>query len=239
MTFRSNWVDVSIKTAGFTLVGAAALLLAACAANPQLVPAPPANQLNDQTVGAVAQTEGVRIVAAVQAWDAVPRHIQEVQPVLVTIHNHSGRTLLVQYAKFQLVSADGRRYRALAPLSLDEKATVTVQDFEPYYGEFYSGFAVAPYWDTYYDVFGLYDSFIYDPYYYDTYDLRQIELPTGAMLERAMPEGALAPGGMAKGFLYFEELHTGMQGVHLRVELVNARSGDQFGTLTIPFDVVD
>ena len=56
------------------------------------------------------------------------------------------------------------------------------------------------------------------------------------MLRPALPEGVLQPGGHAQGFLYF---HTEERGaaVEFLVSLVDASSGQSFGTISIPFTV--
>lgn len=213
-------------------------VLAGCTSNPQLHPAAGAKRLSGPAIGAVASAQGVQLEAAVQTWDGAPRDLKQVQPVLLTIHNRSERPLRVQYKAFQLVAADGTPYRALAPMAIDKSATVRVQDFSPYYATDFSGFRSAPYWGPYYGGFGgIYTGFGYDPFYYDTYDLRSIQLPTRDMLERALPEGVVDPGGSAKGYLYFEKLKHNPKEVQLQAELISARTGEQFGMVSIPFDV--
>ena len=62
-------------------------------------------------------------------------------------------------------------------------------------------------------------------------------LPTEDMMKSALPEGTLAPGGTMTGFLYFQNVGEREGEVTLRARLVDARTGEQFGALAIPFAV--
>jgi hypothetical protein len=57
------------------------------------------------------------------------------------------------------------------------------------------------------------------------------------MLRRALPEGTLEDGGALDGFLYFQDVGEREGRVTLEARLVDARTGEQFGTLSIPFQV--
>jgi hypothetical protein len=57
------------------------------------------------------------------------------------------------------------------------------------------------------------------------------------MLRRALPEGTLEPGGTVTGFIYFQGVSEREGSVTLQARLVDARTGEQFGTLSIPFGV--
>jgi hypothetical protein len=79
-------------------------------------------------------------------------------------------------------------------------------------------------------------SFPVDPVYYDTY-LAQwpVNLPTEDMLRRALPEGVVVNGGEVSGFLYFQDVPPGMESVSFQFDLVDADTGQQFGSVRIPF----
>lgn len=100
------------------------------------------------------------------------------------------------------------------------------QDYfvSPTYGDLWRG---VPHWSG---------AFPSDPEYYDTY-LPQwpVNLPTEDMVRRALPEGVLADGGEVSGFLYFQRVPAGMGAVNFQLELVDARTEQQFGTVRIPF----
>ena len=55
------------------------------------------------------------------------------------------------------------------------------------------------------------------------------------MLEEALPEGAIADVGSASGFLYFQLARSRERQVDLEMALVDAQSGEKFGTARIPF----
>lgn len=60
-------------------------------------------------------------------------------------------------------------------------------------------------------------------------------LPTPEMLRRAVPEGMIEPGGELAGFLFLERIDPREDRVRFRADRVNARSGESFGEVTIPF----
>jgi hypothetical protein len=62
-------------------------------------------------------------------------------------------------------------------------------------------------------------------------------LPTWDMVRRALPEGTLPPGATITGFLYFPEVSAHERRVTLQARLVDARTGDAFDVLEVPFDV--
>jgi hypothetical protein len=57
------------------------------------------------------------------------------------------------------------------------------------------------------------------------------------MVRQALPQGTLEPGGTVTGFLYFQDVSEREGSVTLQARLVDARTGEQFGTLSIPFGV--
>jgi hypothetical protein len=68
---------------------------------------------------------------------------------------------------------------------------------------------------------------------------REIVLPTEEILERALPEGVIDPGGQVEGFLHFAKVDVEESRDRFRADLVNARDGDVFGTITTRFTVED
>jgi hypothetical protein len=54
------------------------------------------------------------------------------------------------------------------------------------------------------------------------------------MLQRALPEGVVEPGGRVGGFLYFQRLE-GPGPFTFSVDLVDAKTGERLGVITIPF----
>ena len=216
-------------TAGFAL--------GACAPQADLEPAPQANPVAGRGEGAAATEAGVRVVARTDAWSATPENLgTQVTPILVEVENNSDVPLRLRYDAFQLMGSQ-RTFAAIPPFLVGGEVTQPVTT--PYYTG--TGFTVAEYLSPYYPGVPTFadPSFAYDPLYYDTYypQFRDIDLPTEDMLQRALPEGVLDPQGRTAGFLYFENV--GAEGdvnrVSFQAELINARTGEQFGTITIPF----
>jgi hypothetical protein len=54
------------------------------------------------------------------------------------------------------------------------------------------------------------------------------------MLDRALPDGVVEPGGRVGGFLYFQRLERPGP-FTFSVDLVDAKTGQRFGAITIPF----
>lgn len=225
------------------LAGAAmALGLTACGpAEPELVPAPAANEVAGRGEGAVAYDEGVRVAVRADAWDARPEQLsQELTPLLVTITNRGEVPLRVRYNMFQLTARDGERFEVMPPYSINQTVTQAQTVTRPAYPT--SNFYVAPYLSNYYPGYGVYSGpFGYDPVYYDPYVTvwNQIRLPTDDMVQRALPEGVVMPGGEVQGFLYFEDVGDGTERVQFTADLRSATAGNLFGEVTIPFQVTE
>lgn len=99
--------------------------------------------------------------------------------------------------------------------------------FAPYWGYGYSGIGVWPYWwgpNT-----GYYN--LYYPY------MQSFHLPTRSMLRKGLPEGVIAPGGYVDGFLYFSKVNPKVSNVEFVAKLQQAKTGNQFGEIEIPFQV--
>ena len=226
-----------------TLLAASATALAACSGpGTQLDPAPGATTIGTET--AVDRVRGVRMTAETGAWEGLASVKTEVTPIRVTIENGSAAPLRLRYNEFALVGSDGRRYAALPPYGVEGEvdtprlagtyAPVTAPGFT------YSGFRVAPYYGSLYPTLTAYnDPFHYDRVYYDRYypAYRDIELPTQTMVREVLPEGVIDPGGRVSGFLYFERVDPASARVRFRADLADARTGEQFGEITIPFVV--
>ncbi|MBU8899847.1 hypothetical protein DRW03_15890 [Corallococcus sp. H22C18031201] len=234
-------------------VGIAVLMLiAGCAPTAsQLRPAPSAQVVQGDTAAATTQQEGVHLVADGTAWKGHPSDLgQRLTPVFVQVQNQSDRPLRIQYSAFSLVGADSHfHYSALPLLALqnglaqgtggsgnnnDNRYAPASWSVGLGYGFGYGpgwrrGFGWGPYWGGPW----------FDPYYYPGYYGAPYPepLPTEDMLTRALPEGTLAPGGRLDGFLYFQGVTRRESAVKLELKLVDARTGEAFGTLDIPFQV--
>ncbi|WP_233610267.1 MULTISPECIES: hypothetical protein [Corallococcus] len=231
-------------------VGALGLMLmAGCAAETKLRPTPEAGILQDNKSSAITEQEGVRLTADGAAWHGSPSDLERrVTPVYVRLENQGQRPLRLQYKDFALVGQESRfRYSALPPLSLrratssrDTEAQATILPASGPRGRVWvgGGYGYGPYrgWGP-----GWYGpgpwgwgSPFYGPYPYTYYEQ---PLPTEDMLNNALPEGTLEPGGTQEGFLYFQGVAHRENAVTLQVKLVDAETGEPFGSLGIPFQV--
>jgi hypothetical protein len=223
------------------------LAMAGCIPEAQLQPRPDARSLAGDTSAAVAETAGVRLIADGAAWKGHPGNLERrLTPVEIRLENHSGRTLSIRYELFDLVGESRFRYSALSPLLMEEAndaGPTCVAGYMPRYSwglnaswgprRGWRGRSLwRPWWQSpYYDPF-------YDPYYGPPPYVRCEEpLPTEDMLDRALPEGSLEDGGTVAGFLYFQGVADRERQVVLQARLVDAKSGEPLGELSIPFQV--
>jgi hypothetical protein len=222
-------------------------LIAGCIPETQLQPRPDARSLAGDPSAAVAETDGVRLIADGAAWKGTPSNLERrLTPVEVRLENHSGRTLNVRYTFFDLLGESRFQYAALAPMSLKDATDAQpscVAGYTPRYWSLGASWGPrrgwrqgypgrTPWWPSpYYDPF-------YDPFYGPTPYVRCDEpLPTRDMLEQALPEGTLENGGTISGFLYFQGVGAREHQVTLQARLVDATTGEPFGQVSIPFQV--
>jgi hypothetical protein len=205
---------------------------------PELTPAPAANRVLGLEDAAMAEVAGVRTIVRAGAWTGVPAALPELTPLQTSIENRSGRPLRIQYHQFALVTPSGRRYAALPPYKIEGTAVSSGPIMAP--GFPYRDFSFAPYYNPRpLELPGWPGPFPYDPDYGSRYySLWRAPLPTEDMLEKALPEGVLAEGGyLQAGFLYFEEVDEELSQLDFTFELVDATSGERFGTIRIPFTI--
>ena len=205
-------------------------MTAGCARTPVLVPAPDSSlQVTGSTV--VDKIKGVSVAVSGDKWKGDFQVRDFVTPMEVTINNRHGSLLKIGYNLFSLRDTSGNLYSVLPPYSV--KGTIRE------YGSSYycPGFYVAPYYSQFYPRMpGYPDPFYYDPFYYDYYYncWRDVNLPTPEMLDLALPEGVLENGAKATGFLYFEKIGEADR-YTFEMDLVDAKTGERFGTVSIPF----
>jgi hypothetical protein len=229
---------------------AALLLAAGCVTETKLQPSPLAQ--TTQGGAAVAEAEGVRLVADGDAWKGRPSYLERVvTPVEVRIENQSGRPLRIEYEYFALEGGSRFQYAALSPFELRDEGLgvggsgdvrmhmgVGSSPWGWRSGPFLGSHGWGPWsrgWhDPFYDPW--YDPFFGGPYASGYWNPPE-PLPTRDMLRRALPEGTLEPGGTLTGFLYFQDVSEREGSVTLQARLVDARTGEQFATLSIPFGV--
>jgi hypothetical protein len=213
-----------------------------CASAPTIGPADDA-QLADGGPGATATAHGVRLVATVDRWRWNPGELDEfVTPMLIDIENKGDRPVRVRLSDIRLMGDRGVDLAALPPYRIKGRVERTVQT----HAYAVEGFYAAPHLRHHYSRYPIYDDpFFYNRHYYRTYHpvyrTYAIELPTQAMLDRALPEGVLEPGGKVTGFTYFERVDGKVakrtKALLLVMKVADAESGEELGTVEIPFAV--
>ncbi len=220
------------------------LALAGCGSQAQLTPAPGAKEVVGEPFAAVSNVDSVDVLAEPNVWIGRAAILDDVTPIRVTIQNHGTRPVRIRYTDFSLVGPRGVRYAALPPYGVSGTVQEPVVENlyppveEPEFDE--DGFDVAPYLGPMYPTLAHWAGpFYYDPLYYDNYYTywKSINLPTREMVREALPEGVVEPNGHISGYLYFQKVSPGEAQVVFRQDLVNARTGNIFGTVTIPFSV--
>lgn len=217
-------------------------LIAGCLPEARLQPLPGGKSPAGDTSIAVTEAHGVRLIADGDGWDGYPKNLERrLTPVEVRLENHSGRALRVRYEHFDVEGATRFHYAAIPPLSLDENsdgsepictASAWPRDYRwGWYGRGWEARPYRPWWST-----PLYDPY-YDPFFSPQHMRCEQPLPSKDMLEQALPEGTLENGGSVAGFLYFQNVSEREKQVTLQAQLVDARTGEPFGSLSIPFQV--
>lgn len=214
-----------------------------CASKAELSPAPAAHQVPGVRDAAVAEVSGVEMQVESDAWPGPTDIDEEVTPLRVRIENGSSHPLRIRYSEFALISYSGHRHAAVPPYAVtgSVEEPVIADPHDPITPTIaHSRFRVASHYRPIYPHLTVFpDPFYYDPFYHRHYSAywRNIPLPTPAMLERVLPEGVVDPGGMLEGHLYFEPVSTEEVRVRFRADLVDAASGEEFGEISVPFDV--
>lgn len=184
---------------------------------------------------------GVRMTVEGNAWDGIPRALDAVVPVKVSIQNDSGRPLRVRFKDLQLSASEGEALAALPPVSIEQAMQAVGGSGEgaidpdidadrffvvPKVSGLYAG---LPTWKGRFD----FDAGYYGGLYGDW----PVRLPTLDMVRKAIPEGVIDRGGRVSGFLYFRNVPQGLDRVRLQVQLVDADTGAEFGAVDVPFIV--
>jgi len=236
------------------LVLTSIVAFAGCIHDVDLVPAPSAARVEGVKRAAYADVGGVHVTVRSDSWRGSPRDLEyRMTPLEISIENSSGRSLRLVYENFELITKDGVHLSAIPPYNLDQdgpaartepSATVTLVDdrgprrhriehrrfrVAPYYGRYYPG---IPSWDL-----GMRGNWSW-PYYGAHYADWPQALPTEDMLDEALPEGSLESDGFVRGFVYFPTIKQKQGNVTFSVKMVDAETGESFGTVQIPFTVI-
>jgi hypothetical protein len=221
-------------------IGVFAGSLAGCGSTSRLEPAPGTAVVPGESDAALVTSSGVSISIDPGGWAGEPVNLEEiVESFEVTVQNRSNHPLRLRYDDFQLTTSQGFTSAAIPPYQI--RGTVTDQTavadpvLVPRYR--YDRFLIAPgYWGYYPSMPRWTSAWTHDPVYYDRYyPTWQVSMPTRDMMELALPEGVLEPQGSVTGHLFFQKLPLEATGAHFKATLIDATTGQPFGTLNVPF----
>lgn len=124
-------MSLRYRTISLAVVAGCVLLIAGCAAKRVvLVPAPTATIAQNNTVK--AEQAGVTMLAEPNAWNGTPADLADrVTPLKVTIRNHSGHPLRIEYDNIALVGPNDQTYAALPPADIHGSSYSNAQLREP------------------------------------------------------------------------------------------------------------
>lgn len=222
------------------------LVTVGCTHEGKLRPQPGAVPLTEDENAAVTGAQGVRLVAYGSSWKGQPADLErQFTPVQIRLENHSGRPLRVEYKSFELdakevfvarspqalgdiLSARATRFRPARPAYVPPPTSPNRRDPQAVAsdrGNTYTGrgYEVAPFNPV--------------PCHTCPSLFAASAVPSPDMLQQALPEGPLESGQDREGFVFFEQPLLGVDKATLQVKLVDASTGEQFGMLSVPFEV--
>lgn len=206
----------------------AALLLAGCAARPQVVPVAATGIAVEADQSAIASPDGVQLVVHPSAWRGSPSSLPSyVTPFHLLVVNGSAVPIQYDYGDFRLYDQARFQYTAMPPADVvqifrwSERPPEGVRVASAAAGTSTAFRRPGPlFWDPWWDPWW------WGPRYYPP--------RLDDVLTRALPVGALHPGARTEGFVYFPRLRRDAS--RLTFEF-HYRQGDAERALTLPFAV--
>jgi hypothetical protein len=230
---RSQWLGVVV------------LLIAGCAHEGKLRPQPGAVPLSEDGTAALTGAHGVRLVAHGSSWKGAPQNIERhFTLVEVRLENESGRPLRARFEDFELVGKD--RFVALELDDLERLMSARASRYQPASDPYGTRFPHrntimsdqnSSKKDITYTSHNGTTPFTSAPCHTCPSVFEVQGIPSPDMRRLAFAEGPLEDGGSREGFLYFEEPLLLEKQVRLKVKLVDANTEEEFGTLSVPFEV--
>jgi hypothetical protein len=222
-------------------VGTAASLGCAGAPDPELTATPQTTVLsvNDARIGSLS---GVQVRVSPVTQTSRYQNEAEYRPAHVEIRNRSDRPLRVRYDAFAL-EAGGAPQAGAVPVLLIDRAG----DNMPGVG----GLSGAAWERRDFEIAGDYAVLYPDmPAYEGAFEATTVDAyrsragsaePAGIrdqeLLASTIPEGVIRPGGRVEGTLWFENIDQADSTLAFTMDLVDASTGEEFGTIQVPFDL--
>lgn len=221
-------------------VGTAASLGCAGSPEPELTATPQTTVLavNGARIGSLS---GVQVRVDPVAETSRYQNDPELHPARVEIRNRSERPVRVRYDAFALESG-GTRQSGAVPVLLIDRA----DDNMPGVG----GLSGAAWEQRDFEIAGDYAVLYPDMQAYEgAFEATTVDAyRSGAqgdvmgmhdeeLLASTIPEGVILPGGRVEGIIWFEDLvQTPDSTLVFTMDLVDASTGESFGTIEVPFD---
>jgi hypothetical protein len=204
-------------------LGVAVWMLAAGCAHQGESRSPSSEAPLARNTGAVAERDGVRLVVLGERWTGQPQDIERFfHPMEIRLENHSGRPLSLRYEHFVLVGEE--RVHAIAPGDLPRVASAKSPriyrnpDMESVRrSSRQAALASRP-----------------TPRH-EPHDASHVSY-TPEILQESFREGPLENGRTRDGFIYFDQRQLAERPVAFQIRLVDAHTGEDFGTLSLPLD---
>ena len=221
-------------------VGTAASLGCAGSPDPELTARPQTTVLtiNDAPAGRLA---GVQVHVSPLTQRSRYQNEAEYHPARVEIRNASGRPLRVRYDAFALQSG-GTAQSGPVPVLLIDRAGDNMPGMGGLSGEAWDQreYEIAGDYAVIYPDMQAYEG-AFEVTSVDAYRSRAGGEPSGLrdrdLLASTIPEGVIRPGGRVEGTLWFEKLDQADSTLMFTMDLVDASTGEEFGTIEVPFDL--
>ena len=220
-------------------VGTAASLGCAGGPDPELTAAPQTTVLsvNDARIGSLS---GVQIRVSPITQTSRYQNEAEYRPARVEIRNRSERPLRVRYDAFAL-QAGGTMQAGPVPVLLID-AGRDIPGMGGLSGEEWDqrSFELSGDYAVIYPDRKVYEG-EFEGTTVDAYRSRSGGEVSGlrdrALLASTIPEGVIMPGGRVEGTLWFDNVAQADSTLVFTMDLVDASTGEEFGTIEVPFDL--
>ena len=222
------------------VVGAAASLGCAGGPDPELTATPQTTVLsvNDARIGSLS---GVQVRVSPVTQTSRYQNEAEYRPAHGEIRNRGERPLRVRYDAFAL-EAGGTAQAGAVPVLLIDRSDDNMPGVGGLSTEAWEqrNFEIAGDYAVLYPKMRVYEG-AFEATTVDAYRSRAGAEAGGIrdsdLLASTIPEGVIMPGGRVAGTLWFDNLAQADSTLVFTMDLVDASTGEEFGTIQVPFDL--